>query len=332
MRVIFLLVLLSLVCSAPALAGDVYIPSQAFSGSGNVIPMNGAWPSSSNPNGEWRYQTHLDASWIGQAGLITDMAFLPSYAGTALTTPTFEIRMSHTTLAAPTSNFDTNLPNPVVVYPKGPFTWNPTQKIWSNLGLRAPFPYNGKDNLTIEIRYMNGVATGTLACDTNSSNAKAPYRTYKYGPGAYTTATPSTTGSRAGLKIRLTFADVMITGSGSPSVGGTVKLDLVAPADAGLPYQVGTSLGNGPIPIDTRFLNLSPDSLLVVTVNGYLPAVFQNYAGLLDTSGKGQATIHIPNLPPIIGVRLYSAFVTVKATAPSGLETISPTYDFTITK
>jgi len=331
MRVIVLLVLVSLVCSVPASAGDVYIPSLAFTGTGNVIPMNGAWPFSSNPNGEWRYQTHLDASWIGQAGLITDMAFLPSYANAALTTPTFEIRMSHTTLTAPASNFDTNLPNPVVVYPKGPFTWNPRQKLWSNLGLRVPFPYNGKDNLTVEIRYMNGLVTGTLGCDCDPSDAKAPYRTYKYGPGAYAAVTPSVTGSRAGLKIRLTFADLTITGSGSSSIGGTMKLDLVAPPDAGLPYQVGTALGTGPISIDTRLLHLSLDPLLVLSVTRRMQSVFQNYAGALDTLGKGQAAFHTPSLPGLVGIRLYSAFVTITTVGRSNIKNISPTYGFIIT-
>ena len=38
----------------------------------------------------------------------------------------------------------------------------------------------------------------------------------------------------------------------------------------------------------------------------------------------------IPNDKRLIGVRLHSAYVTVKAGAPSGIQTISGNFDFTI--
>jgi hypothetical protein len=331
MRTAILLALCVSVFASATSAGDVYVPDQKYTGRCNVIPMNGPWPSS-NPNGEWRYQTHINAAWIGQAGQIKEIAFLPCYSGLSLTSPTFEIRMSHTTLPAPTSNFSANLPNPVVVYPKGPFTWKPTQQVWSDLGLKTPFYYNGADNLTIEIRYQNGKVTGTVACDTNSADPKAPYRTYAYGPGAYSTNTPATTGSRAGLKIRLTFADTTITGAGTTRIGTTVTFTLSSPADGGLPYQVGSSLGTGPIPIDTRKLGLSADPLLVASVGGTLPTVFEAYAGNLDAAGKGQARFHIPNLAPLVGIRIHTAFLTIKIGAPSNIANISGTFSFTILK
>ena len=123
---------------------------------------------------------------------------------------------------------------------------------------------------------------------------------------------------------------VQIVGSGSPTPGSTLILYLLALSDAGLPYQVGTSLSGGPTPIGTRQIGLGLDAILDASVNGYLPTIFANYTGVLDPSGQGQAAINIPNLPALKGVRLYSAFVTVKAGAPFGIESISNTFIFTI--
>ena len=123
---------------------------------------------------------------------------------------------------------------------------------------------------------------------------------------------------------------ITITGSGSGQPGTTITLFLSAPSDGGLPYVVGSSLGSGPIPIDTRLLNLGLDALLDASVNGYLPTVFQNFAGTLDASGKATAMINIPNLPGLKGIRIYSAFLTIKQGAPSNIQSISNSFIFTI--
>jgi hypothetical protein len=124
----------------------------------------------------------------------------------------------------------------------------------------------------------------------------------------------------------------MLIGSGTGKIGTTVNLSLLVPADAGLPYQLGSSFGNGPIPIDTRLLGLSVDNLLVVSVNNWLPAVFQTYSGFLDASGKATAAINIPNVAALDQLRIYTAFLTIKAGAPSNIKTISNTFVFTIVK
>jgi len=125
-------------------------------------------------------------------------------------------------------------------------------------------------------------------------------------------------------------AGANITPTGTGDVGTTVTLGLTSTADAGLTYQVGTSLGKGPIPIDTRSLALSPDLLLFLSVAGVLPTVFQNYAGILDKSGQGTAKLAIPNIPALTGVVLYTSFVTLQASAPSGISGISPEWLLTI--
>ena len=120
--------------------------------------------------------------------------------------------------------------------------------------------------------------------------------------------------------------------SGNTSPGGTLTLDLTASNDPGRAYQVGSSFSAGPIPIDTREINLGVDALLQVSLTGLLPAVFVNYAGFLDAQGTARATLAIPPAPGLVGLPIHTAFVTLDATAPSGVRSISNTFGFTITK
>jgi len=123
---------------------------------------------------------------------------------------------------------------------------------------------------------------------------------------------------------------VTLVGTGSGLPGTSITFALGASPDAGLPYRMGSSLGNGPIPIDTRTLGLSPDGLLLLSTTNALPTIFQNYAGVLDAKGNASAKLNIPNLPLLKGTRIYTAFVTLRATAPSGVSNISNSFLFTV--
>jgi hypothetical protein len=129
-------------------------------------------------------------------------------------------------------------------------------------------------------------------------------------------------------KVALT----LLRGSGVPRPGGTLKFTLTATDDAARPYQLGTSLGTGPIPIDRRKLDLSPDDLLLVSTSDLWPWIFSGYRGVVDSRGQARAAIHIPSLTALIGVRLHSAFVTLDRAAPSGIASISNTFSFSVTK
>jgi len=122
-----------------------------------------------------------------------------------------------------------------------------------------------------------------------------------------------------------------IAGSGTTRPGGHVVLALNAVESPGLPYQVGASLGAGPIPLDRRELGLSADALFAVSLSGLWPAVFASFRGVLDGTGQAQADIHIPTFQGLIGLRIHTAFVTVDPGAPSGLRSISSTFSFSIT-
>jgi hypothetical protein len=121
-----------------------------------------------------------------------------------------------------------------------------------------------------------------------------------------------------------------LTGSGTRKPGSTYTYFPTSPNEPTLPYQMGSSVGNGPIPIDSRQLYLSVDALLVLSTGGVLPSVFKDYSGFLDNSGKATASLEIPNIPALTGVDIYTAFVTLKASAPSGVSAISNTAGFQI--
>jgi hypothetical protein len=217
-RAICISLVLSAMVAVPLAAQAVYVPESSYTGSCNVIPMGGAWPSS-NTTGEWTYQTHLKASAIGRSGLVVGLAFL-SCNNQTLTATLGRIRMSHTTLTSPSSTFATNMPCAVEVFPAGPFAWVGQAQSWSPLPMTRGFYYDGARNLTVEIRFQGASVTGSSgSCDTNSSHANAPLRTYAYGAGAYTATTAQATGSTAGLKVRLLFADQAYGPSNTPTAG-----------------------------------------------------------------------------------------------------------------
>ncbi len=312
-----------------AASGDIFVPNPPTSFGCNNYPFN---PYS---HGEWRYQLVIPAAMMGgNPARITMVSFRPCNSVT-FKAMKFEMTMSHTTMSImPSPTYAVNLPNPLVVLPAGPITWVRTKDTWSTLTLANPFQYNGVDCLTIEVRYQGGSLQGNTSSTDHQTitPSLAYYRVYGQGPGAYSSPTAQSFDPLGPLLVRLTYPDATITGSGSPRPGATVILALSSPADAGLSYQAGTSLGTGPVPIGKRRLHLSLDDLLLITIQGHLPMIFKGYTGFLDSSGKGSAGIAIPGNSALVGVRLHSAFLSLKAGEPYNVKSISNTYSFTITK
>ena len=302
-----------------SLSSQVFVPT-ANPGAGS----NNGYPWSTHP--EWRFQMLIPASALGGMPFrITEMAFAPS-GSTTFSSPQCEIRMAHTTQSTFHPTFDNNLAlNRTVVYTQGPITWKTTAHQWCDVGLTSFFDYNGKDNLVVEIRYT--ARQGGTSIHTDGTTIQ---RFYVFGAGAYSATQGVSQIDPWAPNLRFTVAQAVLVGSGSPRPGNTILLDLTSPADAGLPFQLATSLGTGPIVLGSRQIDLSPDDLLVVTIFGYLPSIFVNYAGLLDPSGKAQAKINLVAAPGLVGVRLHSAFVTLQASAPFGIQSISNTFSFTV--
>ena len=319
MRTLLCLFCVSVLVAAPLVtAGEIGVPDNIpTSGTAcNAIPF-----SASFMGGEACYQALVPASMLGgKPAVFTELSFAScSNPSPNLVTTAFDVTIAHTTLTALSATFATNLSKDATLVFSGPMTYVGTYQAWAPLGLTKTFNYNGVDNVVVEIRYQG--ATGGFSC----YRCGTIERGYTTGSGAYTATTASSTGSMAALKMQFKTQDIQLVLSGSPNPGGTVTLDMFAPTDANLPYQLGSSLGTGPIPIGNRQLDLSPDNLLVITTGNLLPAVFVGYAGILDASGKAKASINIPSLPALVGVRIYSAFVTIDAGSLFGIKSISPT-------
>lgn len=169
---------------------------------------------------------------------------------------------------------------------------------------------------------------GSPMIDTGTTHLVQPYMTFNKNAKVLSDFEGQARGTR--VDIGADEVPASITGKGSTAPGSTLFLDLDAAPDAGLPYQVGSSLGAGPIHIGRRTLGLSPDTMLVVSLSGALFWVFRDYTGVLDAQGKARARIDIPNLSILKGVRIYSAFVTLRAGAPAGIQSISFTFMFSI--
>lgn len=123
-----------------------------------------------------------------------------------------------------------------------------------------------------------------------------------------------------------------ITGdTATPAPGGTVKYSLQSDLDNGLLYQLALSFGNGPIPIDNRQIELSPDGLFFITVQNFVPALLSGSSGTLDAKGMASAALNIPNIAVLKGSKISAAFVTIKNGAPSNIMTITLPFIVTIT-
>jgi hypothetical protein len=297
-------------------AGDVFHPdANASGGSLNGLP----WSQQ-----EVRYQALVPASVFGgKTRRITELAFAPGASGT-FTASQCEITLAHLpTTSRFSTTFAANLQKDKTVMFSGPISWVHVKDQWCPLGLTTVFNYNGNDSVVVEVRFQGG--QGGVSCHSGPVGV-----VFLNGAGSYAAPTAGNIAPLLAPKMRFTYQETVIAASGSPSPGGTIDLDLVSSADRGAAYQVGSSFGTGPIKIDSRRLHLSPDDLLVLSVSGNLPAVFSGYVGTLDTSGKARAKVHIPAIPALKGVRVYSAFVTLVSSAPSGVSNISNSALFTI--
>lgn len=137
------------------------------------------------------------------------------------------------------------------------------------------------------------------------------------------------TGLASGVLTGLT-SDSTLTGSGPGRPGTAVSFLLNAPSQPGRAYQLASSLGTGPIAIDSRRLGLSVDALLIASTQGTLPTVFSGYAGVLSARGRGNAALNLPPIAQLVGLTIYNAFITVDAQAPSSVGLISNTWPFTV--
>jgi len=320
MRLILACVVALALASLVASAGEIGVPDNnpATGAACNVGPFGYT---------EARHQALIPASMLGgKPILINEFSFASCQAASpTLVFTTLVVTFAHTTLANLNTTLAANLTKDVTVVLNGSVKWPTVYQKWSPMGLTGTFLYNGVDNLVVEVKFI-GATGGRLGC-YRSNNIE---RAYVTGAGTFNATTATT--SMTALKMQFKYFGTQLTLSGSPKPGGTITLDLSAPGDPTLSYQLGSSFGLGPIVLGSRQLDLSPDALLTLSVGNFLPGVFARYSGTLDATGKAQAAINIPKNSARTGVRIHTAFVTLDAQSPFGVRSISGSKTTTISK
>lgn len=101
-----------------------------------------------------------------------------------------------------------------------------------------------------------------------------------------------------------------------------------------MPYLAVASFSEGWIFLQKcRYVPLALDPLFFLTAPpNKLPGVFQNFSGVLSTSGAAKGGVVAPNSAGLVGVSFSVAMVVVDAKAPSGIAAISGAWRLTITR
>jgi len=122
-----------------------------------------------------------------------------------------------------------------------------------------------------------------------------------------------------------------LSSTGTPKIGTSYTLDLSAVMDANKAYLLALSMTDiqPGIPIARRFIPLAADSMFFLTAMNLIPVMFQQFQGVLSGAGAAQAKIAIPNMPALVNIKIYGAFITYPGAA--GVNAISNPFTFVIT-
>lgn len=122
--------------------------------------------------------------------------------------------------------------------------------------------------------------------------------------------------------ILATYIDCHLRRVNLPAIGATFVMSLDAPTSAFNPYLLALSLDWEPgVPFLTRHLPLNPDALFELSLSP--SPLFQGFSGIMDGAGQAVASIQIPFVPSLIGLRFYAAYVTGNSGAVLGIFRVS---------
>jgi hypothetical protein len=114
---------------------------------------------------------------------------------------------------------------------------------------------------------------------------------------------------------------VLQPGSAStPRVGTTFVMDLVTTARRIVPWRMAISLGNTGFPIGSRRIPLAIDPVLNLSlqVSGAL-----GLTGHTDATGLARPALQIPNVASLVGIKVFTAAITLDGSRPDGIDNIS---------
>jgi len=139
---------------------------------------------------------------------------------------------------------------------------------------------------------------------TNSSHALNGDGTV----GVYVTSQNWQNQNPSGDREIMLWHDALSRG-GVVAPGKTVQLNLDVPGRPGDLYILRCAFNRSPgflLPA-VGTVPLNPDDLFILS--GAVPSIFRNFGGVLDKNGMAFASIAIPNVPTLRGLRFYAAFV-----------------------
>lgn len=117
-----------------------------------------------------------------------------------------------------------------------------------------------------------------------------------------------------------------IIAAGDPTPGSTLSMRFKEPGSPGALYLAAASLSTNPgIPTPAGIVDLTPDQLFYLSQ--VAPTLFVNFMGVLDTNGSAVASVVVPAIAQLRGLRFYVSFVAIKVTTISA---IANTAGFTI--
>jgi hypothetical protein len=300
-----------LLLAFPLAAQSLYIPdNNATAGTCNVIPF-GSTPGS--VFAQERYQCKANVADLGGApGLITGLGFAPCASGSAHF-GSIEIILDHQPPGTPLSTtFAANLtPAAITVLLATDYTWNLNGNAWNEVGLQNYFPYDGVDDLVMQVTIVDGTSPPAFHRDVR------PRITWFAASG-----TPPAVGalSSAALKFevsmlgaRLSTYGVGCTGSnalapqhslgGSAQLGQTVQMNVGnGPASSAAFLLLGFYNGT-PFPIDLGAIGM-PGCL------EYFSPVTTQFIPL-DAAGFATTSLFVPNMPAFVATLLWSQFACI---------------------
>lgn len=304
MRHITAVALLAL--SAPLLAQNYYVPdSNAASGTSNVIPFGQSSPGGSFYN--CRMQVRATAADLGNLpNIITGLGFAPSGTGTAHY-DTLDIVIDHIPASqAFTTTFANNLTAGAInVLSVVDYTWYVQGDTWNEIGLQGLFPYNGVDDIVIDITTTSGTAPSGMRRGSN----QRIYATSSSGP---TGATGISSNSATKFEVSMLMGRTSTHGVGCAGTNGAPVHTLTGTAQVGATttFDVANGVPSSTSLLFAGYLSTAPFpiELSIVNMPGCYAYTDLLWAAAVPLDGSGSASFPFAIPANAAGYLFYSQY------------------------